>query len=210
HQLSITEATEMAFFGARVLHPRMLMLMRGHDISLRVRNLFAPQHPGTLVHNSPPELKEGLQAVTSIAAIALQTNAGGSLANITALVDSVFFDTIGTRAEVTITTQSSNHTLICFVVPIAAGHEAVHTLSSALEDQLQEHSKWQVEPVTIVTIIGAQDAISLESCVQIMNTLANIPILAIDYSPARCGISMVINVRDTELALKRLHEQILK
>ncbi|MCL4248937.1 MAG: aspartate kinase [Anaerolineae bacterium] len=210
HQLSIIEATEMAFFGTRVLHPRMLLLMRGQNISLRVRNLFAPQQPGTLVHNSTPELKDGLQAVTSIGAIALKTNSGGSLANITTLVDSVFFDTIGTQVEVTITTQSPSHTLVCFVVPIAAGHEAIHTLNSALEDHLQGLSEWQVEPVTIVTVIGAQDAISLAGCVQIMDALANIPILAIDYSPARCGISMVINVRDTELALKRLHKHISK
>ena len=209
-KLSITEATEMAFFGARVLHPRMLLLLRGREIALRVRNLFAPQQPGTLVRDSTAQLEDGFQAVTSIAAIALQTASSGSLAKVTALVDDVFFDTIGNHVDVTITTQSPMHTLICFVVPNAAGQEAVHTLNSALEDRLQENSKWQVKPVTIVTAIGAQDAISPTGCLKIVTALAGIPVLAIDYSPARCGISVVINVRDTELAVNRLHESILQ
>ncbi|MBE0691303.1 MAG: aspartate kinase, partial [Anaerolineae bacterium] len=209
-KLSITEATEMAFFGARVLHPRMLLLLRGREIALRVRNLFAPQQPGTLVRDSTAQLEDGLQAVTSIAAIALQTASSGSLAKVTALVDDVFFDTIGNHVDVTITTQSPMHTLICFVVPNAAGQEAVHTLNSALEDRLQENSKWQVKPVTIVTAIGTQDAISPTGCMKIVAALAGIPVLAIDYSPARCGISVVINVRDTELAVNRLHESILQ
>ncbi|MCC6611999.1 MAG: aspartate kinase [Anaerolineae bacterium] len=207
--LSITEATEMAFFGTRVLHPRMLLLLRGRDIALRVRNLFAPQQPGTLVRDSSAQLSEGLQAVTSIAALALQSSSSGSLASMTALVDDVFFNTIGTHTDITITTQSPMHTLICFVVPNAAGQEAVHTLSAALEDRMQEKSTWHVKPVSIITAIGAQDAISLAGCLQIVTALAEIPILAIDYSPARCGISVVINVRDTEFAINRLHQTIV-
>jgi aspartate kinase len=48
-EISYEEMLEMARVGAQVLHPRAVELARKHNLPLRVRNTFDPDHPGTLL-----------------------------------------------------------------------------------------------------------------------------------------------------------------
>ena len=205
--MSYDAAAEMAYFGARILHTRMIGLLRERQVLLRIRNIYMPQQPGTLIQAIAPQKSVGLQAVTSIAAIALSTSVSGTLVALTALVDEIFFEETGNHADVMIADQSSRHSFACYVVPTTAGQDAVHTLLIALQDRLAD-TDWDAHIVTVVTAVGTSTEKSHELSARILLGLDGIPILATAYSPARYSISLVIETVDAENALRQIHKLI--
>src|SRR5207249_3106681 len=53
--LSYNEAMELAYFGAKVLHPQTMAPAVTRAIPIRIRNTFAPNHPGSLICAAPPK-----------------------------------------------------------------------------------------------------------------------------------------------------------
>ena len=64
-ELSYSEAADLAYYGADVLHPKTVGPVVAAGIPLRLRNSFNPQHPGTLVVRSPRADRERLPAIIS-------------------------------------------------------------------------------------------------------------------------------------------------
>jgi aspartokinase/homoserine dehydrogenase 1 len=64
-ELSYSEAADLAYYGAEVLHPKTVGPVVAANIPLRLRNSFNPQHPGTLVLQSPRTDRERLPAIIS-------------------------------------------------------------------------------------------------------------------------------------------------
>ena len=64
-ELSYSEAAELAYFGAEVLHPKTIRPVIEHGIPLRIRNTFNPQHPGTLIVEKPSLERDLLPAIIS-------------------------------------------------------------------------------------------------------------------------------------------------
>ncbi|MBC8100275.1 MAG: aspartate kinase [Armatimonadetes bacterium] len=98
-ELAYAEMAELAYFGARVLHARMIIPLRDSRIPLRVKNVYKPQQPGTHIHQQAPAIAT-LKAVTVIQGIALSAERSGSLAGISTLVDDSMFQIMGAHAEV--------------------------------------------------------------------------------------------------------------
>lgn len=72
-ELSYTEATNLARFGAEVLHPRTIRPVIANSIPLRILNSFNPTDPGTLVVKTPSPDRELLPAIVSAAGLSLIT-----------------------------------------------------------------------------------------------------------------------------------------
>jgi len=70
-ELSYGEATELAHFGAEVLHPKTIKPVIEHGIPLRIRNTFNPDHAGTLVVAEPSRDREVLPAIISTTGLSL-------------------------------------------------------------------------------------------------------------------------------------------
>jgi len=64
-ELSYTEAADLAYFGADVLHPKTIRPVTESGISLRIVNSFNPTHPGTLIVETPNPDRERLPAIIS-------------------------------------------------------------------------------------------------------------------------------------------------
>lgn len=64
-ELSYSEAADLAYYGADVLHPKTVGPVVAANIPLRLRNSFHPQHPGTLVLQSPRADRQRLPAIIS-------------------------------------------------------------------------------------------------------------------------------------------------
>lgn len=212
--LSYDEAAELAHFGARVLHSKMIGLLRERRVPVRVRNVYLPQATGTLIQEpSGTATPRRLQAVTLIPAIAFTRPRSGSLASLTALVDEVFFQTTGNHAETMIAAQSPLHSLACFVVPTTAGPNAAHDLQIALNDRLRPSNAvegWSISNVGIVTAVGAALERTHDLGASILNALNGLRILGAVYSPSRCGISIIVETQDADEALWRIHDLIMK
>lgn len=206
-ELSYEEMAELAYFGARVIHPRMVAPLKEHLIPLRIKNVFKPQKEGTLVHNIPKPL-ERIKAVTSIQGVALSAARSGSVSEISSIVDDLLFKTIGTRADVMLSSQSSASSLLCFVIPTSAGHDAIINVESHLNERLKkEHvdDEWTVQPVTIITAIGSELNGFTNTTGKILQALHGIRLFTLAQGPTWCSLSLVISPQDSETALKRIH-----
>jgi aspartate kinase len=208
-ELSYDEVAELAFFGARILHSRMIAPLRERSIPLRIRNVFKPQQPGTLIHHVKADSNQQVKAVTTIHGVSLAAARSGSLETVARIVDETLFATLGLRADVMISSQSSAHSFLCFVIPPIGGPEAVKTAQSALEFRLRESSQtemWQVSPVSVITLIGTDIDMNPEVVARVLLLLAPTRILAFALGPSHCSLSLVVTLEDADKMLRRIHE----
>ncbi len=208
--LSYDEVAELAYFGARVLHARMIAPLREHKIALRVKNVFTPQHPGTLIQDLPLGKSASIKAVTSIQGLGLTAVHAGSLAEINILIDEVLRETTGRYGEITISAQSSTQSFLCIIIPTSVGPDAIYGVKNALEKRLlRERLGWQVQPVTVVTAIGAYLNQSPHLLAQIFGVLGETRVLGLAQGPAHCSLSLVVEPHNAERVLNNIHELII-
>lgn len=209
-QMSYDEVAELAYFGARILHARMIGPLRDANIPLRVKNVFKPQLPGTLISNiETDKLPTAIKAVTSISGIGLTAPYSGSLAEITALAHDTLAKIIGSNPDVTITAQSSAHSFISFVIPTSAGPDAVHTAHAAMQETLADHprlSHWHALPISIITAVGASLDRQPRVIAGLFQTLDDIRTLAISQGPSTCSLSVAVEPEHADDVLRRIHE----
>jgi aspartate kinase len=210
--LSYEAAAELAYFGARVLHSKMIGLLRERRVPVRIRNVHLPQATGTLIQEqSPAAAASRLQAVTLIPGIAFTRPRSGSLASVTALTDEVFSRITGSQAETMIAAQAPLYSLACVVVPTTAGPNAPHDLEIALKDRIRQASvahDWSVSTVGVVTAVGAGLERSHDLGANILSAVSGLRILGAAYSPSRCGMSIIVETQDADEALQRIHDLI--
>lgn len=210
-RLSYDEVAELAYFGARLLHPRMIDPLRAQNIPLRVRNVFKPQQQGTLVGADNNRNAPGLKAVTAIQGLALQAPRSGPLAGIAGLVDQMLFATTGSHVDVMISAQSSNQSFVCFVIPTTAGPDALHTLKQALDkpDHPDESDGWTARTVSVITTVGTRLDELHQLTAGIFQSLTGIRILALAQGPSHCSLSVVTDPQDADHALQQIHQLIV-
>lgn len=212
-EMSYDEVAELAYFGARILHSRMIYPLQRNNIPLRVKNVYKPQLPGTLIRHSQPGQIGRLKAVTSILGIGMTGNRSGSLANITKMVDDTLFETTGSRADVTISSQSASRSFLCFIVPTSAGGlEAVNAIRTNLVThlkQLHDTATWNVQPVGIITAIGEGLDQMQGLNATILRQLDGIRIVGLAQGPSYCSLSVIVEQDATEAALQRIHDLVL-
>ncbi len=75
-ELSYADATELALFGAKVLHPKTLRAVSAAKLTLWIRKTFAPEALGTKITPEPPETNDGVKALASTREVALITMHG--------------------------------------------------------------------------------------------------------------------------------------
>lgn len=212
-EMSYDEVAELAYFGARILHARMIQPLQQNNIPLRVKNVYKPQFRGTLIHHASPETTQRIKAVTSIPGIGLTANRSGSLSKITQLVDDTLFETTGSRADVTISAQSASRSFLCFIVPTSAGGlETVNATSANIVGKLEnlhDSAKWTVHPVSIVTAIGEGLDQMQGLNATILQHLNGIRIVGLAQGPSYCSLSVIVEQSATEEALRRIHDLVL-
>ncbi|MCL1984212.1 MAG: aspartate kinase [Methanomassiliicoccaceae archaeon] len=79
-EMNFGEAAELAYFGAKVLHPRTIEPVRMKHIPLKVRNSFRPDRPGTLIHNLRAPKNEMLRSVAMKADLSIITVSSSEIA----------------------------------------------------------------------------------------------------------------------------------
>jgi aspartate kinase len=205
-ELSYTEVAELTYFGARILHTRMVAPLREQNIPLCVKNVFKPQRVGTRIHANAPDFPPQIKAITSSQSIGLTTTADTDLGLLLDVINKSLQQTIGGKPDVLMTAQSPNARFVCFVVPTSAGPDALRTISLTLEGHLQENDlHWSLTPVSIITTIGTRlnDAPRLWG--DIFVALDDISILAISQGATHCSLSVVVAPHDADRALRRIH-----
>src|SRR6185295_18473435 len=135
-EISYSEASEMAYYGAKVLHYKTILPAFRQRIPVRILNSFNPTHPGTRVSVEGDPSATGVKAVTSIRGVILVAISGTGMQGIPGIVAKAFQVVAEQQASVLMISQASSENNICFVISAAEAPRVVSALRSALEIEL--------------------------------------------------------------------------
>ncbi len=208
-ELNYSEAAELAYFGAKILHAKMIAPLANQSLPLRIKNIFKPQQPGTLISLNANNQQPVIKAVTSIQSLSLSRPSSGSMAGITRMVGSTLFETLGMRTDVMISSQSSNSSFLCLVIPTSIGIDGVDRLQQAMRAKMAEYPQkmpWAIETISIVTAIGNNLNQAPKLLAKVLEKLDDIRIYALALGPSNCSITVAVALEDSPNAVLRIHE----
>jgi aspartokinase/homoserine dehydrogenase 1 len=211
-EISYREAAELAYFGAKVLHPKTLKEVIPAAIPVWIRNSFAPERPGTVITREGRSIGGGVKALTAIRDVALISLGGPGIVGVPDVVGRTFSTTAELRANVLLISQSSSQNDICFIVSSADAERTVEALrrefAQDLAHQVVEHIT--VDPnIAIVAVVGEKMHGTPGIAGRTFNALGreNINIIAIAQGSSETNISFVVEDKAMKTALLAAHRE---
>ncbi|HEX7085016.1 MAG TPA: aspartate kinase [Vicinamibacterales bacterium] len=212
--LTYLEMAELAYFGAKVLHPRTIRPALDRGIPIRIRNTFNPSHPGTLVTAVGGNGGRTLKGVTAIRQQSLVTIAGRGMLGVPGIAARAFGAVARTGTSVTMISQASSEQSICFLVPQHSSRGVLDALRRELAHELDRRDIEDIsslDDAVIVTVVGSAITQTPGIAGQVFGALgtAGINIIAIAMGSSECSISLVVEAPDADRALQALHDLIV-
>ena len=209
--LSYREVAEMAYFGAKVLHPKSIQPAIQHGIGLRVCNTFNPSNPGTRLVSERENNGHGtIKAVAAIRGLQLVTLSGTGMLGVPGVAGRIFSAAATTGISVPLIIESTSEQAICFPVPKERSAEVIRALRAHLADAFQrgdiERADTSAE-VDIITVISPALRSTAGIAGRIFGALgeAGINVLGISFGASDVSINLIVGAQDTPHALERLH-----
>jgi aspartokinase/homoserine dehydrogenase 1 len=211
-EISYREATELAYFGARVLHPKTLRAVGQAGIPVWIRNSFAPEKPGTKITPIGRSNGGGVKALTAIRDVVLIAVGGPGIVGATDVIARTFATVAELHTNVLLISQSSSQNDICFIVGTADAKRTAEALRKEFEQDVK-HEK--VEHITenpniaIVAAVGENMRGAPGIAGRTFGCLGreNINIIAIAQGSSETNISFVVDEKDTKAALVATHRE---
>ncbi|NJL94152.1 MAG: aspartate kinase [Anaerolineae bacterium] len=208
--LGYGEVSEMAYFGAKVLHPRTILPVIELNIPIRVLNTFNPAHPGTLIRPEPEIVPGAIKAITTVTAVHLMTVQGRGMVGVPGIAGRTFSAVARAGASMLMFAQSSSEQSFCFVVPDRSSSLVKDVIEQelALERARRDVDDVQVsEDVVIVTVVGAGMRGTPGVAARVFTALgeAEVNVLSIAQGASEYSISMVVAHADATKAVQALH-----
>lgn len=219
-EITYAEIAELAYYGAKVLHPKTVRPVVEAGIGLRICNTFNPSHPGTRLvtngKNNPSSAADKvIKAVTTIRKQRLVTVEGRGMLGVPGVAARTFAAVASTGTSVPLITQASSEQSICFAIPSEAAEVVLAALDKVFAIELADHDidrVWATQDVSIITVVGAGTRNTPRVPGQIFSKLGDIDVnvLAIAHGSSDVSISMVVESRHDERSVRALHELIFK
>jgi aspartate kinase len=208
--LSYREMSELAYFGAKVLHPKTVMPALELGIPIRIRNTFNPSHPGTLVVGRTNGDDRLLKGVTAIRAQSLVTIEGRGMLGVPGIAARAFGSVARTGTSVSMISQASSEQSICFLVSTASASTVVDALKHEFRHELELsdiESIWTLDKVVIVTVVGGAIKETPGIAGRVFGALGteSINVIAIAMGSSECSISLVVDGEDADRTVRCLH-----
>lgn len=194
-EISFDEAAELAYFGAKILHPQSLIPAKENNIPVLLKNTFAPEKKGTIIKNDT--IKKGVTAIAAkdgITAIKIKSYrmllAYGFLKNIFEI-----FETYKTPIDMITTSE----------VAVSLTIDSTKYLNE-ITQKLACFGKVQVdEDLSIICVAGDFSQNKEGEGIAVFNALKGIPIRMISYGGSNYNISFLVKTTDKVAALNALH-----
>jgi len=207
--LSYNEAMELAYFGAKVIHPQTMAPAVQKRIPIWIKNTFAPDAPGTLIHDrtAPSPLVKGITTVERIALVNLE---GAGMIGVPGTAHRLFGALREEGISVILISQGSSEHSICFAVPEPEADRAERVVRRAFEPELREGQIQSVEvnrSCSILAVVGDGMAGAHGVAAQVFAALAkaSVNVRAIAQGASERNISVVIDARGSARALRAVH-----
>ena len=210
-ELSYEEVAELAYYGAKVLHPKTVTPAVESKIPLRVLNTFNPSHAGTRIVERTRQLHQGVKAITAVRELRLITVAGRGMIGVPGIAARTFDAVARQHANVLMISQGSSEQSICFVVPEQEGDAVMAALKVEFARELAQHMIEEItnQPdIVIVAVIGAGMKGTPGIAARVFNALGarNINVIAIAQGSSEANISLVVLQAEADEAIRAIHD----
>lgn len=197
--LSFDEAAELAYFGAKILHPSSIQPAKKENIPVRLKNTLCPQDEGTLItKESPVENVKAVAAKEGITAIKIKSTnmllAYGFLRKVFEVFEAwkTPIDMIATsEVAVSLTIDCTDHL-----------EEIIHDLEKYGVIEVDRH-------MAIICVVGDCSASKSGLGAQVLKALENIPLRMISYGGSEHNISVLVKEEDKKRAMTDLSHKLL-
>jgi aspartokinase/homoserine dehydrogenase 1 len=207
--LSYNEAMELAYFGAKVIHPQTMAPAVEREIPIWIRNSYAPEKTGTVICARPSSAL-AVKGITSIENVALVNLEGAGMIGVPGTAHRLFGALRDEEISVILISQGSSEHSICFAIPEAQATLADQVVRRAFATELREGQIQSVEvsrSCSIIAVVGDGMAGSHGVSAKVFGALgkASVNIRAIAQGASERNISAVIDGRDATKALRAVH-----
>src|SRR5215217_5445114 len=208
-ELSYQEAAELAYFGAKVIHPNTMSPAIANNISVWIKNSFKPEARGTRISaSSPPDVPiKGFAAVEDMALINVE---GTGMIGIPGVAHKLFGALRAVDVSIVMISQASSEHSICFAVPRGQAELAKKTVEETFFAEMQRGEVQTVdlrESCCIVAMVGDGMIERLGMAGKFFSALgqAGVNVRAIAQGSSERNISAVVEQHEASKALRALH-----
>jgi bifunctional aspartokinase / homoserine dehydrogenase 1 len=208
--LSYEEACELAYFGAKVIHPQTMLPAMALGLPIRIRNTFKPEHPGTRIAARGDATAGPVRGLSLADHLALVNVEGAGMIGVPGTAERVFAALRDARVSVVMISQGSSEHSICCVVRAADAERAEVALDAVFAREL---AAGQIQAITVTPDISVLAAVGDGMAgtpgvsARLFATLgrARVNIRAIAQGASERNISVALDSRDAARALRAAH-----
>ncbi len=209
HSLSYNEAMELAYFGAKVIHPQTMAPAIAKQVPIVIRNTFDPAQPGSRIA-AVAEPDGQVKGITSIDGIALINLEGAGMIGVPGTADRLFHALHEAGISVVLISQASSEHSICVAVPEDAADRAHGVVRRAFDVELRDGQIQNVEvtrSASVLAVVGDGMAGTPGVAAKVFGALGEsaVNIRAIAQGSSERNISAVIDSADATRALRAVH-----
>ncbi len=207
--MSYEEACELAYFGARVIHPQTMAPAIARGLPIFIRNTFRPAHPGTRIDARGDDAGpvKGLTLAHDLAVINVE---GNGMIGVPGTAERLFAALHAAQVSVMMISQGSSEHSICCVVRAAQAQAARSAIGRAFERELAAGQINGVQvrgDIAVLAAVGDRMAGQPGIAARLFDALARarVNICAIAQGASERNISLAIDACDATRALRAAH-----
>ena len=197
-QLHFEEAAELAYFGAKILHPTCILPAKINNIPVRLLNTMQPDAPGTLISNVTEKGKiKAVAAKDNITAIKIKS---GRMLLATGFLRKVFeiFENYQTPIDMITTSE----------VGVSVTIDSRKHLEEIVND-LKKYGTVSVdENMVIVCVVGDLEWDNVGFEAKIVHAMKEVPVRMISYGGSNYNVSLLVKASDKQRALQALSDHL--
>lgn len=197
-QLHFEEAAELAYFGAKILHPTCILPARFTGVPVRLLNTMQPTQPGTIINN---EMREGvIKAVAAKDNITVIKVVSSRMLLAKGYLRSIFevFEKNNTSIDMVTTSE----------VGVSLSIDNTSHLFDIVEELKQLGTVVVDKEMCIICVVGDLRSSNVGFESKIANAMRNVPLRMISYGGSEHNVSFLIRQEDKQKALRDLSKEL--
>src|SRR5205823_4783548 len=209
-QVHVREAAELAYYGAKVLHPRALIPVMKRNVAIRIRPFADPTSLGTEISRRRTLHQYPVKALSAIPQQALLTVAGSGMLGVPGIAARTFAAVHHEGISVSLITQASSEHSICFSVPAESAERARKSLEETFRPEIARQEIDGVEVRTglaTLVVVGLGMAGTPGIAARVFSALAEarINVIATAQGSSELNLSLVVDAKDAPRAQRAVH-----
>jgi aspartokinase/homoserine dehydrogenase 1 len=209
-QVHVREAAELAYYGAKVLHPRALIPVLKRNVAIRVRPFADPTSLGTEISRRRTLEQYPVKALSAIPGQALLTVTGSGMLGVPGIAARTFAAVHHEGISVSLITQASSEQSICFSVPAESAVRARKSLEDTFRPEIARQEIDGVEVrsgLATLVVVGLGMAGTPGIAARVFSALAEagINVIATAQGSSELNLSLVVEGKDAARAQRAVH-----